>query len=70
MATKVFSGSSILWIAVTLLVALYAAWLSRQVDVAREQAQAAQQREQQLVESLRQLAARPQPIACEPEPVQ
>ena len=62
-------GSSIIWIAVAVVVAVYAAWLSFQVDVAREQANAAQLREQKLIAQLQQLAAQvaaPCEIAAEP----
>ncbi|MEX0900691.1 MAG: hypothetical protein WD081_08400 [Gammaproteobacteria bacterium] len=51
------SGSSLVWIAVAIVVGAYAGWLSTQVDAAREQAVAAQLREQRLVEQLQQLAA-------------
>ena len=63
-------GSSIIWIVVAVIVAAYAAWLSAQVDVAREQVAAAQMREQQLVTQLQQLAAQ-MAASCEaaPEPI-
>lgn len=51
------SGSSLIWIAVAIVVGAYAGWLSSQVDAAREQTTAAQLREQRLVEQLQQLAA-------------
>lgn len=51
-------GSSIIWIGVAIIVAVYAWWLSSQVDIAREQALQAQAREQALVVQVQQLAAR------------
>ncbi len=45
------------WIVVAVIVGAYAGWLSTQVDAAREQATAAQLREQRLVEQLQQLAS-------------
>ena len=50
------TGSSLIWITVAIVVGAYAGWLSTQVDAAREQAVAAQLREQRLVEQLQQLA--------------
>lgn len=50
------SGSSLVWIAVAIVVGAYAGWLSTQVDAAREQAAAAQLREQRLVVQLQDLA--------------
>lgn len=57
------SGSSLVWIAVAIVVGAYAAWLSTQVDAAREQAAAAQLREQRLVAQLQQLATQIGPRA-------
>ena len=59
-----------IWIGVAVLAVAYATWLSAQVDVAREQATAAQLREQQLVAQLQQLVAQaPAPCEIAPEPI-
>ncbi len=51
------AGSSLVWVAVAVIVGAYAGWLSTQVDLAREQAADAQMREQRLIEQLQQLAS-------------
>ncbi len=50
--------STVVWLVVAVLLGAYAFWLSGQLDDARTQAQAAQQRERQLVEQIQMLASR------------
>lgn len=45
------------WIAIAIVVALYAGWLSTQVDRANERAAEAREREQTLITQLQQVAA-------------
>lgn len=67
MAEKSFPGSSVLWIVVVALLGAYAWWLSGQLDDSKDRLQAAQQREQQLIQQVQELAVRAGTQECPPD---